>query len=212
MINKKNFDNLEITRRERKKKESKARILKAARTFFQEKDYYSTSIEEIAEAADVSKGTFFNYFPTKESLLNGIAEEEIEDIKLIINSDLEEIDSPIEKIRAIMNFLFVDTVPFLRLTKLVLQATTLKADQLPFPVTELKGLLYELIKEAQQKDEIQKDLDSDDIATSITGIYFAGFFKWIELGSDSILKGEMEFDSILDLLFKGIVGKNYKAQ
>jgi AcrR family transcriptional regulator len=93
------MDNLDLSRRERKKIESRARILKAARRLFQQKDYDNTSIEEIAETADVSKSTFFNYFPTKESLLDGIAADEIAEIRFLIKADLVGITSPVEKIR-----------------------------------------------------------------------------------------------------------------
>jgi len=37
------------------------------------KRYEETTVEEITERADVAKGTFFNYFPSKEALLGELS-------------------------------------------------------------------------------------------------------------------------------------------
>lgn len=56
-------------RRERKVLETRRAILEAARRMFEAHGYAETTVERIAEAADVAPRTFFRYFPTKESLL-----------------------------------------------------------------------------------------------------------------------------------------------
>ena len=60
------------SRRERKKQEVYDRLLEAAWRLFGEQGYDETTVAEIAEAADVAKGTFFNHFPTKESLAEAL--------------------------------------------------------------------------------------------------------------------------------------------
>jgi AcrR family transcriptional regulator len=55
--------------RQRKKQQTRAAIQQAALRLFLDKGYESITTSEIARAADVSAGTLFNYFPTKESLL-----------------------------------------------------------------------------------------------------------------------------------------------
>ncbi|MGV1010310.1 MAG: TetR family transcriptional regulator [Dermatophilaceae bacterium] len=52
--------------RERKKAKTKAAIQHHALRLFQEQGYAETTVEQIAEAAEVSPSTFFRYFPTKE--------------------------------------------------------------------------------------------------------------------------------------------------
>ncbi len=59
----------ETGRRARKKTRTRHELLTAARRLFHRKGYDGTAIEEIAEAADVSVGTVYNYFPTKMHLL-----------------------------------------------------------------------------------------------------------------------------------------------
>jgi len=56
-------------RRERRRAEIRERIFRAALRLFAEHGYLETTVEDITEAADVGKGTFFNYFPTKEHVL-----------------------------------------------------------------------------------------------------------------------------------------------
>ncbi|MGD0167371.1 MAG: TetR family transcriptional regulator [Gaiellaceae bacterium] len=55
--------------RERKKARTVAAIQTEALRLFREQGYEATTIEQIAEAAEVSASTFYRYFPTKEELL-----------------------------------------------------------------------------------------------------------------------------------------------
>src|ERR1700736_4454323 len=56
-------------RRERRRAEIRERLFRAALRLFAERGYLETTVEDITEAADVGKGTFFNYFRTKEHVL-----------------------------------------------------------------------------------------------------------------------------------------------
>ena len=58
-----------LGRRERNKQRVRTRLYSSAMELFTEKGYEQTSIDEIAEAADVARGTFFNYFQRKEDLI-----------------------------------------------------------------------------------------------------------------------------------------------
>jgi len=57
-----------ISRRERKKIAARAQILSAAIDLFSRRGLDAVTIDEIALAADVGKGTIYNYFATKEDI------------------------------------------------------------------------------------------------------------------------------------------------
>jgi AcrR family transcriptional regulator len=62
-------------RRERRRAETQQRILTAALHLFTTNGYLETTVEQITEAADIGKGTFFNYFPTKDAVMVSIFEK-----------------------------------------------------------------------------------------------------------------------------------------
>ena len=65
------------SRRERKRTETRQRIFRAAMKLFAKRGILNTTVEDITEAADVGKGTFFNYFPSKEHVLAVLLETQL---------------------------------------------------------------------------------------------------------------------------------------
>jgi AcrR family transcriptional regulator len=57
--------------RERKKRATRIALRDAAMDLFARQGFTATTIDQIAEAADVSRATVFGYFPTKEELVFG---------------------------------------------------------------------------------------------------------------------------------------------
>jgi AcrR family transcriptional regulator len=62
-------------RKEREKEQRRRTILKAARKIFFEKGLQATAMDEIAETAELSKGTLYLYFKSKEDLYVSLLEE-----------------------------------------------------------------------------------------------------------------------------------------
>ena len=63
---------IDSTRKQRRTAAKRELILEAAGRLFAEKGYHRTTTKDIAEASDVSEGTIYNYFSSKEDLLFGI--------------------------------------------------------------------------------------------------------------------------------------------
>src|SRR5437660_4121026 len=64
-------------RRQRRTAQIRERLFRAALTLFGQKGFLETTVEHITEAADVGKGTFFNYFPSKDHILLAFGEMQL---------------------------------------------------------------------------------------------------------------------------------------
>jgi AcrR family transcriptional regulator len=63
-----------VGRRQRRAAETRIRLFRCALHLFSERGFQNVTVEDITEAADVGKGTFFNYFDTKDHVLGVMAE------------------------------------------------------------------------------------------------------------------------------------------
>ncbi|WP_034592487.1 TetR/AcrR family transcriptional regulator [Hamadaea tsunoensis] len=84
--------------RERKKIETSRRLLKTALRLFAERGFDEVSTAEIAAAADVSKMTLFNYFPTKEDLVMSPLTEHADEPARVVRGRAAG-QSPVEALR-----------------------------------------------------------------------------------------------------------------
>lgn len=73
-------DGADMTRRERRKREVRDRILDAAVVLFERQGPQETRVDEICEMADVAQKTFFNHFATKQQLVSEIATTFLRDL------------------------------------------------------------------------------------------------------------------------------------
>ena len=64
-----------VGRRELTKERNRAAILDAARATFAAQGYGGTAVRDIVRRTDLSPGTFYNYFPDKESIFLALVEE-----------------------------------------------------------------------------------------------------------------------------------------
>ena len=60
--------------REEKKQATRAAIVDTALELFRAKGFHATRIQDITDRLRISEATFFNYFPTKESVLEAVAD------------------------------------------------------------------------------------------------------------------------------------------
>jgi AcrR family transcriptional regulator len=86
---------------DRIRRATQAQILKAAMDLFLSKGYYSTSIEDVAKQAQISKGLLYHYFKGKEDLLAAMVEVRLNDLLTVMNAAAAK-ETPVEQIRHIV--------------------------------------------------------------------------------------------------------------
>ncbi|GAB3818922.1 acyl-CoA-like ligand-binding transcription factor [Micromonospora zhanjiangensis] len=99
---------LPTSRRERKKQETRAALERAALRLFAEKGYEHTTVEEIAETADVAVRTFFRYFSSKQHVLFGdVAHQRINHLRAALAASPPD-ESPLLAVGAVLDALDFD--------------------------------------------------------------------------------------------------------
>ena len=68
-------------KREQNKKKTRKAILEAAVRLFGEKGFEATSIDELAQAAGIGKGTVYTYFKTKNDILIAYCEDGLDNLR-----------------------------------------------------------------------------------------------------------------------------------
>ncbi len=92
----------EPSRHERQKAETRERLYRAARSVFAEHGLSASTVEEITKTAGVAKGTFFNYFRTKEEVFTVFIELQQANIAAAV----EEARSARSNAKAVLRSLF----------------------------------------------------------------------------------------------------------
>ncbi len=89
-----------ITRGERRRLETHARLVAAARAVFGRKGPEAATVAEITEEADVGLGTFYHHFESKEALLGSVASETAESMGRALDQATATISDPAEVMAA----------------------------------------------------------------------------------------------------------------
>ncbi len=170
-------------RRERRKEETRQRIITAALELMQEKPFDQLTVEEITERADVAKGTFFHYFPTKEHLLYAYMEEMAEDIyEFLEQLRPQTAASQWEVLRQVMLFIASRDGMSLALTRSIMVACC----QNPELRQQMMALVQEATQHAlqgficgQQRGEYRTDVPPEVLAHYAVRLYRLCLLEWM---------------------------------
>jgi AcrR family transcriptional regulator len=94
--------------RERKKLKTRAAIQREAMRLFTKKGFQGTTIEDIAEAVEISPSTFFNYFPSKDAL---VLEDDLDPVIIKAFNAQPAGMHPVAALRNAMRSVFADLPP-----------------------------------------------------------------------------------------------------
>lgn len=172
------YDSTKDSRRELNKIKCRQGILKASRRLFSKKGYEDTSIDEVAAKAEVSRATLYNYFPNKESLLIGIAEEELEKVTDAINFELKDVKRADEKVFKVLEVFVLDSLMYLSLSRKITYLNSCEDSDLYATRVDMIHIITDLVAEAQDQRIFRSDIKTSDIADMIMGIYLMSQFQW----------------------------------
>lgn len=86
--------------RERKKRQTREDLHRAALDLVEEKGFAAVTTDEIAQRAGVSARTFFNYFPSKDAAVLGTQPDDIAELERLIREGAEDEDA-LESLRRV---------------------------------------------------------------------------------------------------------------
>ena len=192
------------SRRETNTIKTRARILKASRLLFKEKGYESTMIDEVAEKAEVSKATLYNYFPNKESLLLGTAEDEIKTMHFLIETEFANLENSEKKLRRVLEYLIIDSFPYIELSRKITYLNSCEDSALYKTRLDMLNLYKDLIVAAQAEGIFKKEIPPDDIADLVMGAYFISQFNWAHVDGYSAEFCKKKLNCLLDKMFAAV--------
>lgn len=195
---------VELSRRERKKLETRLKILDAALTLMAERGYDGVRVEEICEQADVANATFFLHFPTKAALISAFNEQVSQKVaERLEGFDLPAIDK-LELLRALMLDEWSRHSELLR--AIVKEAAAQDAASLADSSSSLISLVSKIVEEGQQSGEFTTEFDVDLVAQCLVSTWRATTLQWAATGDARAARRANR--QALDLVLNGVLSKS----
>jgi AcrR family transcriptional regulator len=192
------------SRRARRQAETRARILRAALDLFARQGFFATTVEQITEAADVGKGTFFNYFPSKEHALAGFGEIQVSKVQAAL-AEARRGAGPVRAVlRRLARVLAEEPGRSPSLVRGLLAANFSSESFLKLMRRNLaRGgrLLAQVAAEGQRRGEIRRDIKPAAFVRYFQQTFFGALLLWA-LYPSSQLQGRL--DTTLDLFWSGV--------
>lgn len=198
-------------RRSRRSAELRERLFRAALDLFAKKGFAETTVEDITNAADVGKGTFFNYFPSKDHVLLAFAEMQIARLHDAVE-EARRTSQPIpEFFRSLAALMTVEPVRNPGIIRVLLLAflsnTEVRQAMLDLQIRVL-ALHTQMIEIGQERGEIRTDLPAADIALLFRQTIFGTLLVW-SLYGDASLQSRM--DSAFEIIWTGLLPRNFSS-
>lgn len=181
-------------RRERHRVEIHDRLFRSALRLFAERGYFETTVEDITEAADVGKGTFFNYFPTKEHVLATYGDERVATVEHALEVARSGKSSVTEALKGLVTTLAGQSAASPELLRSIfaahLSSESIRTD-LQARLRRARALMAEIIALGQERGEIPRDRPAAELARLTHIIFFGATIAWA-VNPDGSLPGTAE--------------------
>jgi AcrR family transcriptional regulator len=184
---------------------TKEKIFITAMELFKAKGFDATQVSEIAEKAGIGKGTFFNYFPTKQSIFGYLGRMNADELAKALKKGLAE-DRPMSEI-------LIDQAKRIAAwcesnSDTIRQAVAAGSFQFAGPGgdsenrSDLRDLLAGIIERGQARGEFRSEVSVRIAALSIEGMYFSIIADWARTQGSSSLASSL--DTGIEILFSGM--------
>jgi len=190
--------------RERKKARTRASIREHALRLFRENGYQRTTVQDIAEAAEVSPSTFFRYFPTKEDV---VLQDDM-DVRMIEALEQQPPElGPVAAVRAAARQMFAsytgaDMDVLRETTALTLTVPEIRARALDEFARTISAVAGALAKRAGRPAD---DLAVRTAAGAIIGVIMAITMPWEGWSEGGVFEDSFrQIDEALALLEAGL--------
>ena len=169
-----------LSRRERKKDETRHRIFRAAIDLFREKGFEQTTVDDITEKADVAKGTFFNYFRRKDAVLAYLSESRLLAIEETSGSFLST-DRPVtEKLLELYSTgasAYEEDHELARYVLIELMSRVFEPSE--ESMRRWHELIMSIIRQGQGRGELRSDADPERMEGVLGCIYHGTLYQWV---------------------------------
>ena len=180
---------------------TKDKISEAALSLFQEKGYGNVSVSDICRACNITRGTFYYHFKSKDDTLYDIYEPSHEivlhDLKKILNKD-----SYIEQFYNLHSIYLqrnLDIGP--QITKLIIKRYIDKSAEVTSSQFDVTYDLYvSLINKAQDAGEILSKVPAEILGETAVHITYSLVLKWCSMDGDFDIK--TEFRNLMNQIFE----------
>jgi AcrR family transcriptional regulator len=183
----------ELGLRERKKQRQRQEIIEAAVELFRERGFEQTRVQDILDRAQISLGTFYNYFSGKSAVLDDFAAALLDGYAELARQELDARDlSVAERIRGLTRACaqaFTIDPDFM--TAVVSQSQSFGVSgQLPTQNVRVYEYLRELFEEGQKDGEIRADIDPMQLAQIYSGNFIFTAIGWLVERAGGPVPGE----------------------
>jgi len=199
------------SRRQRRSAEIRGRLFGASLRLFAEKGFAETTVEDITEAADVGKGTFFNYFPSKDHILLAFGEMQLSKLEAAIELARQTGEPMPEFLRSLGVRMTQEPTRNPAIIRALLQAylstTPVRAAMMDLQ-RRVHALHTQMIQLGQDRGEIRNDLPAAEIAQVFRQTIFGTLLIW-SLYGDATLHSRIE--TAFNLLWSGLAPQGNSA-
>lgn len=197
-----------LPRRERKRREVRDRLYRAAVSLFTEQGFEATTMDAIAERADVARATVFNYFAQKVTFLEewGLRRRAYVTRAMAAN-DLA--DQPVtEQVRRYFQELATLNLASRAQTAVLMDASWRFGGLLRDPGPG--RLLSQIVEAGIRRGEVRPDVDPALAGQILSTAYFSTVLRWIESEPPPFPLTE-QLDKMLDIILRGLLAQKTAA-